>query len=87
MFIDTISIYFGNFTSGPSIFSISGESLILESQLDYETRTSYIFDLEATELSSNPIRETQTSTATITVQVIPVNEFAPVITPIERFVW
>ncbi|XP_065885986.1 uncharacterized protein [Dysidea avara] len=81
---DTISIYFGNFTSGPSIFSIDSDSLILDSPLDYETRTTYIFNLEATELSSNPIREAQTSTATITVQVTPVNEYAPMITPIER---
>lgn len=86
MFTDTISIYFANFTSELSVFGIDGANLILESHLDYETRTSYTFNLEATELSSNPIRETQTSTATITVQVTPVNEFTPVITLLNRYV-
>jgi len=85
--IDIISINFGEYLFGPQIFSfdLSNRSqLILDSPLDYETATNYSFTIEATEVFTTNNTEPFTSTATVIVHILPVNEHPPVITPSTR---
>ena len=81
---DTVSISLGQFLSGPHIFSLNlsdGHQLILNSQLDYETPTNYSFTIEAAEMLATGNVNPLTSTATVNIQVLPVNEYPPVIMP------
>jgi len=75
--VDTFSLNLSDFTFGPNIFSLNHTQLILESQLDYEIYTSYNFTIEAAEMLTTDNTEPLTSTTTVTVQVIPVNEHSP----------
>ena len=84
---DTVSISFGQFLSGPPIFSLNlsdSHQLILNSRLDYETPTNYSFTIEAAEMLATGNTNPLTSTATVIIQVIPVNEYPPVIIPMTR---
>ena len=84
---DTISIDFGQFLSGPHIFSFDltdRSQLILDTPLDYETITNYSFTIEAFEEFTTNNTNSLTSTATVVVYVLPVNEYPPVITPNTR---
>ena len=81
LYTDAVSIVFGQYLSGPEIFSLYESNLTLNSPLDYETPANYSFTVEAAEISTeNPL----TSTATVVVQVLPSNEYTPVIMPMER---
>ena len=86
---DTVSISLGQFLSGPEIFSLNltdHHQLILNSPLDYETTTNYSFTIEAAEVTTASNTNLLTSTATVNVQVLPVNEHPPVIMPTTRSV-
>ena len=86
---DTISISFGQYLSGPEIFSLNltdHHQLILNSPLDFETSTNYSFTIEAAEVATTSGTNLFTSTATVVVQVMPVNEYPPVIMPTIRLV-
>ncbi|XP_075050499.1 protocadherin-8-like [Mixophyes fleayi] len=60
------------------LFNINPKSgsVILAGKVDYETKQTYEFDVQAQDLSSNPL----TATCKITVHVIDVNDNAPAIT-------
>ena len=81
LYTDTVSISFGQYLSGPGIFSLHENNLTLNSPLDYETPANYSFTVEAAEISTE---DPLTSTATVVVQVLPANEHTPVIIPMER---
>ncbi|XP_063813184.1 protocadherin-8-like [Pseudophryne corroboree] len=51
-------------------------SITLEGKVDYETKQTYEFDVQAQDLSSNPL----TASCKVTVHVIDVNDNAPAIT-------
>jgi len=86
MCTDAFSLNLSDFLFGPDIFSLNYTELILESHLDYENQKMYIFTIEAAEMLTIDNTEPLTSTATVTVQVIPVNEHAPVLMSSNRLV-
>ena len=60
-------------------------NLSLNAQLDYETPENYSFTIVAVEMVPT---DALTSTATVIVEILPVNEYTPVIVPttrLERF--
>ena len=80
---DTVTISFGQYLSGPEIFSINEHNynLSLNAQLDYETPANYSFTVEAVEMVTT---DALTSTATVIIEVLPVNEYTPEIVPTTR---
>lgn len=84
---DTVSISFGQYLSGPEIFSLNYSQLLLNSPLDYETPANYSFTIEAAEELTANYTNPLTSTATVIIQVMPVNEYPPVIMPTTRLAY
>ena len=77
-----MAISFGQFLSGPEIFSIDAHhNLSLFAQLDYENPADYSFTIMAIEVGpTDPLN----STVTVIVEILPVNEYTPVIVPTTR---